>query len=94
MSNEVVFIKPLARPHYPMERGKAHAVRVAHAGLKQEGIFIALSPVIKHTLAHTNTTHQYINVYSPIAAATITQIECLKSSQICYLTILELRSLQ
>ena len=58
MSNEVVFIKPLARPHYPMERGKAHAGRVAHAGLKQEGIFIALSPVIKHTLTHTNTHAQ------------------------------------
>ena len=65
-------------------------------------IFLKIKATTQNTHTHqrththwcTHTTHLYINVYSPIAAITITQIECLKSSQICYLTILELRSLQ
>ena len=55
MSKEVVFIKPLASPHYPMESIKVHACWVAHVGVKKEGIFIALSPAIKHTLAYKYT---------------------------------------
>lgn len=64
MSKEVVFIKPSASPHYPMESIKVHACWVAHVGVKKAGIFIALSPAIKHTLTHTNLHTQADTQYS------------------------------
>ena len=55
MSKEVVFIKPLAWPHYPMESVKVHARWVAHVGLKRRDFYCPLPNHKTHTNTHKCT---------------------------------------